>query len=169
LPEAFEMMSRAIKSGQTVSGAFQVVARDFASPLKEEFAYCHEQQCLGLPQDVALRELARRTSVMELQMLVVAILVQRQSGGNPVLLLENLASVVRKRLRLKTKVKALTGEGRMQALVLLLLPPLLLAAIYFLNRSYAEKLLEHPELLWGMAGSEAVGAFCIWKILNFGY
>jgi tight adherence protein B len=166
LPDAFETMSRTIRAGQTVTGAFQTVADDFEAPLSDEFAWCAEQQKLGLSQEIALRELAQRTGIPELQMLVVALLVQRQSGGSPVAMLDNLAAVVRTRIELQEKIATLTAEGRMQAAVLLLLPPLLLAAISFLNPEYVEKLWDRPMLLAGMLGSELVGIAWIRRILK---
>ena len=169
LPEAFEMMSRAIRSGQTINSAFQVVVDDFEDPIAEEFLLCHEQQKLGLPQEVALRDLARRSGIMELQMFAVTMLIQRQSGGNPVEMLNNLASVIRKRLQLLNKVKALTGEGRMQAMVLLVMPPLIFVALFFLNRDYIQVLMDHPMIFVGIFISEALGALWIRKIINFEY
>jgi tight adherence protein B len=165
LPDAFEMMSRSIRAGQTVTRAFQTVADDFESPISDEFAWCFEQQNLGLPQDVALRDLARRCGVAELQMLVVALLVQRQSGGSPVELLDNLALVVRRRITLQERIKTLTAEGRMQAGVLLLLPPLLLTAISSLNPDYVAALWDRPLLLLGLLGSELLGVIWIRRIL----
>lgn len=169
LPDAFEMMSRSIRAGQTVTRSFQTVADDFESPISDEFAWCFEQQNLGLPQDVALRDLARRCGVAELQMLVVALLVQRQSGGSPVELLDNLALVVRRRIALQEKIRTLTAEGRMQAAVLLLLPPLLLAAISFLNPDYVAALWDRPRLLLGLLGSELLGVIWIRRILMLDY
>jgi len=169
LPDAFDIMSRSIRAGQTVVRAFQVVADDFDPPLGEEFAWCYEQQKLGLPLDVALRDLARRTGVAELQMLIVALLVQRQSGGSPVELLENLALVVRKRNKLREKVKALTAEGRMQAMVLLCIPPLVLAAVSMTNPDYMAPLWTQRWLLGAMALSELIGAVWIRKIISFRY
>lgn len=169
LPDAFEIMARSIRAGQTVPRAFQVVADDFDPPLGDEFGWCYEQQNLGLPPDVALRDLARRTGVAELQMLVVALLVQRQSGGSPVELLENLALVVRKRNRLREKVKALTAEGRMQAMVLLCIPPLVIAAVSATNPDYLSALWDQPWLLAGMAASEVIGALWIRRIITFRY
>jgi len=169
LPEAFEVMSRSVRAGQTVPGALQIVANDFDVPIRDEFAYCYEQQNLGISQDVALRELARRTGVMELQMFVVAMIVQRRSGGNLIELLDNLASIVRKRLKLRGRVRALTAEGRLQALVLICLPTAALAALFFLNRSYAQVLLDRPALLGGTLTAQAVGALWIRRIINFDY
>lgn len=169
LPDAFEIMSRSIRAGQTVPRAFHVVAEDFDAPLADEFGWCFEQQNLGLSQEVSLRELARRTGVTELQMLVVALLVQRQSGGSPVELLDNLAKVVRKRIRLREKVKALTAEGRMQALVLLALPPLVLGIMSVTNGDYVSSLWGQPWLLAAMAVSEMIGALWIRRIITFRY
>jgi tight adherence protein B len=166
LPDAFEMMSRSIRAGQTVTRSFQTVADDFESPISDEFAWCFEQQNLGLPQDIALRDLGRRCGVAELQMLVVALLVQRQSGGSPVELLDNLAQVVRRRIALQERINTLTAEGRMQAAVLLLLPPLLLTIISFLNPDYVAALWDRPMLLLGILGSELLGVIWIRRILR---
>lgn len=165
LPDAFEMMSRSIRAGQTVTRSFQTIADDFESPISDEFAWCFEQQNLGLPQEIALRDLGRRCGVAELQMLVVALLVQRQSGGSPVELLDNLATVVRRRISLEEKIRTLTTEGRMQAAVLLLLPPLLLAVISHLNPDYVASLWDRPTLLLGLLGSELLGVVWIRRIL----
>lgn len=164
LPEAFDVISRAVQAGQTVPRAFQVVADECEPPLANEFAYCYEQQNLGLPADVALRELARRTGVIELQMFVVALIVQRQAGGNPVEMLTNLATVIRKRIRMEGKLRDLTAEGRMQAAVLIVLPIIMFVSVYILNRSYAQVLLDRPRLLWAMAGSMLFGAVWINRI-----
>ena len=132
--------------GQTMSGAMSLVAAQLKPPVSEEFACCCEQQNFGLPREVTLQELARRTSVMELQLFVVAMLVHGASGGNPVEILDNLSEVVRKRIRMVGKVKALTSEGRLQAVILSILPVGAFVAIYILNRSYAQLLLDRPAL-----------------------
>lgn len=169
LPESFELMSRAVRAGQTMSHAMQLIATQSRPPISEEFAYCCEQQNLGLPQEVTLPELAKRTGVVELQMFVVAMLVQRQAGGNPVDVLNNLSDIIRKRTRLWGRVKALTSEGRMQAVVLSCLPLVALGALFVLNRSYAQVLLERPYLLVGILVSELLGTLWIRRIVNFSY
>jgi tight adherence protein B len=169
LPEAFELMARAVRAGQTVTGAFQIVARDLEPPLADEFAYCYEQQNLGRAPDLALRDLAKRTGVIELQMFVAALLVQRRAGGNVVELLNNLSSVVRKRLRLAGKVRALTSEGRLQALVLGLLPIGAFGGLVFANRPYIQVLLDRPQILGALAGLQLAGALWVQKIVNVDY
>jgi tight adherence protein B len=169
LPEAFELMSRAVKAGQTMPGAMNLVATQLKPPISLEFGSCCEQQNLGLSHDVALQELARRTGVMELQLFVVAMLVQRHAGGNPIEILENLSEVIRKRVRLRGKVRACTSEGRMQAVVLSVLPVMAFVALFFLNRTYAQILLDRPKLLLAVGAWQVVGVFWIRRIVNFQY
>jgi tight adherence protein B len=169
LPEAFQMISRAVRAGQTVPSALKIIADDFDAPISEEFALCYEQQNLGVSREVALRKLAHRTGIMELQIFVVALLVQARSGGNLVELLDNLALTVRKRLKLADRVRALTGEGRMQARVLLILPIAALIGLIVLSPDYAAGVLEWPWLLAATAAAQALGVFWIRKIVNFQY
>jgi tight adherence protein B len=169
LPDAFDLMGRVIRAGQTMSQAFQAVADEFDPPISSEFSYCHEQQNLGLPPELALRDMARRTGILELKIFVLAMIVQQQTGGNLAEMLEKLATVVRQRFQTYAKVKVLTAEGRLQALVLLALPPFIFGLMLLLNYDYAAILLERPWLVAGVVISELVGAFWIRKIVNFDY
>lgn len=169
LSDAFDLMARAIRAGQTMSQAMQGVADEFTQPIAAEFSYCYEQQNLGLSPDTALRDLARRTGLIELKIFVVAMMVQRQVGGNLCEMLEKLAHVVRDRFRIRGLIKALTGEGRMQAVVLMALPFGMFLIMLTLNRAYAQVLLEHPMLITGMFISEFFGALWIRKIINFDF
>jgi tight adherence protein B len=169
LPGALDQMKRAVRAGQSVAGAMQLVSTDLRPPIADEFAICCQQQGLGLPYRTALRDLAQRTGVMELQILTVALLVQQESGGNCVEVLSNLSDTVRKRLHLAGRVKALTSEGRLQAIVLSLLPIAAFLAILFINPSYAQVLLERPALLVGIAVSEIAGILWIRRIVNIEY
>jgi tight adherence protein B len=169
LPDTFGLMARVIRAGQTMSQALQGVADEFDAPVATEFAYCYEQQNLGLSPDLALRDLARRTGLLEIKIFVLAVLVQQQTGGNLAELLDKLATVIRERFRLKGKITTLTAEGRMQALVLLAMPPALFLMILVLNRSYGQILLDNPALLLGTVLAEVFGALWIRKIVNFDY
>jgi tight adherence protein B len=169
LPEAFQMVSRAVSAGQTVPAALQIIAQDFDRPICEEFALCYERQNLGMSRELALRKLARRTGIMELQIFVVAVLVQAKAGGDLVELLDNLATMVRKRLKLKDRIRALTGEGRMQALILIVLPIVALIGVIILAPDYAQSLLDRPWLLAATAAAQVIGAIWIRQIVNFEY
>jgi tight adherence protein B len=169
LPDTFDLMARVIRAGQTMSQALQAVADEFDRPIAAEFSYCYEQQNLGLPPELALRDLARRTGLLEVKIFVLALLVQQQTGGNLAEMLEKLATVVRERFRMWAKIRALTAEGRFQAAVLLTLPPAMFFIILFLNRNYAQVLLDHPLLPVVMLISEGIGALWIRKIVNFDF
>jgi tight adherence protein B len=169
LPDAFELMSRIIRAGQTMAQAMQAVADEFAPPIAGEFAFCYEQQNLGLPPEMALRELARRSGLLELKIFVLSLLIQQQTGGNLAELLDKLATLIRERYKLRGKIKALTADGRIQALVLLGLPPGMFLIMLALNRDYSGVLLEYPGLIWFTLISEALGALWIRKIVNFDF
>jgi tight adherence protein B len=169
LPDAFDLMSRVIRAGQTMAQAIQGVSDEFAPPIAGEFAYCYEQQNLGLPPETALRELSRRTGLLEVKIFVLAMLVQQQTGGNLAEMLDKLAGIIRERYKLRGKIKALTAEGRFQAIILLGLPPAMFLIMMAMNRTYAAILLEYPALIWSTVISEACGALWIRKIVNFDF
>jgi tight adherence protein B len=169
LPDALDVMCRAVRAGQTIPATFQMIGDDFAPPIAQEFRHCYEQQNLGISFETALRDLARRTGIMELRILVVALLVQSRSGGSLSDLMQNLSSTVRKRLVLQQKVRALTGEGRMQAVTLIALPFLVFVAMYFLNREYAQILLDRPAILTGCVATQLVGAIVIQRMIQIDY
>lgn len=169
LPEAFDLMGRIIRAGQTMAQSIQAVADEFDAPLAAEFAYCYEQQNLGLSPEASLRDLARRTGLLEIKIFVLALLVQQQAGGNLAELLDKLSAVIRERSRIRGKIRVLTAEGRFQALVLLGLPPAMLLVLLFFNPPYAKELFKHPSLLIGTFLAEAFGYLWIRKIVNFDF
>jgi tight adherence protein B len=169
LPDAFDLMGRVIRAGQTMSQALQAVADEFDAPISVEFAYCYEQQNLGLAPELALRDLARRTGLLEVKIFVLALLIQQQAGGNLAELLDKLAAIIRERFRIRGKIRSLTAEGRIQALVLLALPPGMFFLILFLNRAYEQVLLDNPVILVVTLIFQVIGALWIRKIVNFDF
>ena len=169
LPEVFDVMSRAVAAGQTVPSALQLVGSECRPPLSREFALCCEQQNLGLPQDTTLRDLARRVPVPELHIFVIALLVQRQCGGSPVEVLNGISDMIRKRLRLASRVQALTGEGRMQAIVLTVLPIAAFAWLWIVQRDYIQALLVRPWLIGMVIGLQVVGSIWIRRTIRVEY
>jgi len=169
LPDAFDLMARALRAGQTMSQALQSVADEFSAPVAEEFGVCYEQQNLGLSPEAAMRDLARRTGLLEIKIFVLAVVVHRQTGGNLADLLEKLASVIRDRYRIRGIIKALTAEGRLQAIILLALPPLMLMAMFLLNRSYAMVLFQYPIFLVVMFVIMTIGGLWIRKIISYDF
>jgi tight adherence protein B len=169
LADAFELMARVIRAGQTLGQALLAVADEFPQPISAEFAYCYEQQNLGLSPEVTFRDLNRRTGIIELKIFVLAVLVQQQTGGNLAELLNKLGAVVRERYLIRGTIQTLTAEGRMQGWILAALPPLMLVLLLILNREYASVHFDHPNLLLGTFGVELLGVLWIRKIVNFDF
>jgi tight adherence protein B len=169
LPDAFDLMGRVIRAGQTMAQALLAVADEFPPPIAAELALCYEQQNLGLPPEESYRDLARRTGLVEIQIFVLGLLVQQQTGGNLAELLDKLSNMLRERFRIRGVIQSLTAEGRLQALILMGLPPVLFIVLLIINREYASKLFDYPKLMIGTLVSEGIGALWIRKIVNFDY
>jgi tight adherence protein B len=167
LPDAFEMMARVLRSGQTISQAMRGVAEEFSSPLAEEFAFCWEQQNLGLSPEASLKELARRTGLLEIKIFVVALMIHRQAGGNLSSLLSKLSSVIREREKIRGKIAALTAEGKFQAYILAGLPFAVGVAISLLNPGYISQLFQYPRLIVAMLAFEIAGILWMRRIIDF--
>ncbi len=166
LPPAFDLMARILRSGLSMPQAFQGVAEAFPNPLAAEFARCRDEQNLGILPEISFRGMAERIGVLEMKIFVMAMLIQRLTGGNLSEVLERLAELIRERLRLRSQVRTLTAEGRMQAGVLLVLPVVMFFAMRWVNRPYTDVLLAHPDWLTGMAVLMAIGALWIRKIID---
>lgn len=166
MPDAFDLMGRVMRAGQTISHAMKAVAEEFDPPVSEEFGYCYEQQNLGLDAESAMRDLSRRTGLLEMKIFAMALLVHRQTGGNLAELLDKLSSIVRDRFRIRGLVRTLTAEGRVQAGVLIALPFVAYVIMLLLNSKYALILFDHPILPIGSLCSLALGWFWIRKIVN---
>jgi tight adherence protein B len=167
LPDAFDLMGRTMRAGQTFMQAMQSVAEEAAAPLALEFAYCYDQQYLGMSTEAALRDLGRRCGLLEIKIFVLAVLVHRQTGGNLSEILEKLARLIRDRYRIAGLISSLTAEGRIQAYILLALPVLLFVALYAINPQYASTLLDYPTLIFATGGLMVVGALWMKKIIAF--
>lgn len=167
LSSAFDQMARVLRAGQSVTEALRSVVETSGSPLSEEFAGCLHQIELGIRPEEAFQELGRGSSVLELRLFVMAMAIHRQTGGNLAEVLDRLATMTRTRVRLRQKINALTAEGRLQSVTLVVLPPLTFAVMFVLNRPYAEALLTHGRLLVATAALMAVGVLWTRKIINF--
>ena len=169
LPDGFELMSRVLRAGQSVSQSMHSVSEECSAPISEEFGYCYEQQNLGLTPEFALRDLSKRTGLLEIKVFVLAMIINRQTGGNLTELLDKLSMIVRERYRMRGKVSALTAEGRMQGVILMLLPFGVYGILLVVNNAYALKLFEHPAMIVGTLCWMGVGGLWIRKIVNFDF
>ena len=122
LPEALDMMSRAMRAGHAFPTALKLVAEEAVAPLGEEFKIAFDEVNFGVSMGDALNNLAQRVPSMDLQYFVVAVLIQRESGGNLTELLGSISAIIRDRHKLAGQVRVLSAEGRISAWVLCLLP-----------------------------------------------
>lgn len=171
-PEALDLMSRAMRAGQTFITAIGMVADELPDPIASEFKLLHDQQNFGMPIDEALRNFGDRVPLLAAKFFVTAILTQRESGGNLTEVLDNLASVIRDRFIVMRQVQVKSAHGKMTGYVLVALPPSLAAAISFLSPEHFGMMLSEPfgiQMIVGAIVLQVAGALIIRKIVNIEY
>ncbi len=169
LPDALELLSRALRAGNSLASGLNAVASEMPQPIAGEFRTVYDEQNLGLPIDQALRNMLQRIPNMDLQFFVTAVSIQRQAGGDLAEILGKISSLVRERFKILGQVKALTGEGRMSGVVLMALPIALFGAVYMLNRSYVMMLFEEElgrKMIYAAIAAQFVGGYVIHRIVN---
>jgi tight adherence protein B len=169
LPDALELLSRALRAGNSLASGLNAVASEMPQPIAGEFRTVYDEQNLGLPIDQALRNMLQRIPNMDLQFFVTAVSIQRQAGGDLAEILGKISSLVRERFKILGQVKALTGEGRMSGVVLMALPIGLFGAVYVLNRSYVMMLFEEElgrKMIYAAIAAQFVGGYVIHRIVN---
>jgi tight adherence protein B len=169
LPDALELLSRALRAGNSLAAGLNAVASEMPQPIAGEFRAVHDEQNLGLPIDQALRNMLQRVPNMDLQFFVTAVNIQRQAGGDLAEILGKISSLVRERFKILGQVRALTGEGRMSGVVLMGLPIVLFMAVYVLNRDYIMMLFNEEigrQMLYAAIGAQIVGGYVIHRIVN---
>jgi tight adherence protein B len=136
LPDALDMIGRALKAGHAFNGGIQMVVMEFADPARTEFRKTLDEINFGLSYEDALRNMTDRVDSTDLKFFVLSVIIQRQSGGNLAEILEKISGLIRERFKLFGKVKALTGEARISAVILTFLPFVIGAIIFILNPAY---------------------------------
>lgn len=144
LPECIETCSRALRAGHSLVAALSIVSDQAREPAKTEFDEVFKKQNYGLPLRDALTQMLDRVPSTDLQVMITAFLVQRDTGGNLVDILDRLVFVIRDRLRIHRDIRTHTAQGRMTGWILCLLPVFLLLAINILNPGYSKPLFHDP-------------------------
>jgi len=144
LPEALDVMVRALKAGHPFSGTLQLVSEEMDDPIAREFGIAFADINYGLDVKQAFMNLLERIPNMTLMTLVTAVVVQRETGGNLAETLSKISSVIRGRFRFGRKVKTLSAEGRLSAWILAMIPFLLFVVIMVTTPSYLPILLQEP-------------------------
>ncbi len=169
LPEAMELISRALRAGHSLASGISLVADEMSEPIGKEFARCYEEQNFGIPLDEALEELTERVPNLDLRFFATAVILQRQTGGDLAEILDKIGYLVRERFKIWGQIQSLTGEGRLSGIVLLALPPVLFITMFKLNPDYVMMLFNDPlghKMLAVAAFLQIVGALVIKKIVN---
>ena len=168
MPEAVELISRALRAGHGLASGLQLVAEEMKGPVADEFNRVFEEQNLGIPIELALRNMADRIPVMDVRFFVIAVIIQRSTGGDLAEVLDKIGRLIRQRFELHGLVKSLTAEGRLSGVVLLALTPALLGFLCFVNYEYISELFKTPtgvKMLSATAVGQLMGAWVIKKIV----
>ena len=170
LPDTIDVIVRAIRVGYPLPAALELVAREMPEPVAGEFGKTADEIMFGRDFRTAVDNLFRRVGQEDLLFLILAIKVQSQTGGSLADILARLSRLLRNRTKLALKIRALSADGRISALVLSAMPFLLFAGIDLISPSYFGDIRENPiigpALIYG-ALSLAIGNFIMYRMVNF--
>jgi tight adherence protein B len=168
-PDALDLLARALRAGHAFQTALGMAATEMRSPVGPEFKKTFDQQNFGLPLKEALGQMSERVPILDVRFFVTAVVIQRETGGNLSEILENLASVVRERFKIRRQVRVHTAHGRFTAFVLLALPAALAVALSFLSPDQMHDLFYEPmgrTMLTVAMVMQTIGFFWIRKVIQ---
>lgn len=168
-PEALDFLARSMRAGHAFSISLEMLGEELPDPLGQEFRTLFNEQNLGAPLDIALRNFTNRVPLLDARFFTSSVLLQKQTGGNLSEILSRLAYVIRERFRLKGQVKAASAHGRLTATILTLLPVatmlgLLLVAPGYLQGMAADS--DGKKMIAGAIIAQLLGNFFIKRIIN---
>ena len=168
-PDALDLLVSGLRAGLSFSAALQIVSEESPEPLRSEFAITVEEQALGIEMREALTNLTKRVEVLELRFFVMAVLLQRETGGNLAEVLTNSAALIRDRFRVLGDIQTFTAQGKMTAVVLILLPIGIGLFTFLVTPHYFEPMLQEQggrTALWVAAMMQLSGCFVIYRVVN---
>lgn len=171
-PEAIDLISRALRAGHALTTGLGMVADEIPAPVGAEFKRLYDEQNFGMSLPDALRAMAQRVPVLDARFFVTAVLTQRESGGNLSEVLDNLASVMRERFKLKRQIRVISAHGRISGWVLSCLPPALAAILFFLSPNFMRILWEDPlglRLVMVAVMLQLIGTYAISRLVKIEY
>jgi tight adherence protein B len=171
-PEAIELLSRSLRAGHAFTTGMSMVADEMPDPVGTEFRLAYDRQNFGMPMPEALRSLGERVPLLDARFFVTAVLTQREAGGNLSEVLDNLASVIRERFKVKRQVRVITAHARITGWVLALLPPSLGLVLTLLSPSHMSLLWTDPTGIKMVVVAiilQVVGTLLIKKLVNVEY
>ncbi len=159
-PQALDLMSRAMRAGHAFGSAVRMVAEELPDPLGQDFRVLFDEMNYGVPAPTALAHLAERVPLPDVSYFVVAVMIQRESGGNLAELLDKIATIVRERLKLHGEIRTLSAEGRLSAIILTALPFAVGIVVNVVNPQFMAVLWTDP------SGLRMVGAALFMMVLG---
>lgn len=169
LPDALELMSRALQAGHAFAESLHMISTEMPEPVATEFRKTYEEQNLGLSLKLALENLSERVPLLDLRLCVTAIMIQRETGGNLAEILEKVAHTIRERFRILEDLNTLTTSSRMSSWILCGLPVFVAVVVSVMNPDYMSVLWRDPRghnLLWAAGFMQITGMLIIRKILK---
>ncbi|HTD04527.1 type II secretion system F family protein [Undibacterium sp.] len=169
LPDALDLMSRAMRAGHALPSAIKMVSEEMPEPLADEFRIVFDEVNYGISMQEALKNMAARVPGTDVGYFVVAVLIQRETGGNLTELLHNIATIVRERLKLFGQIKVFSAEGRLSAWILGLMPFGMAAVLQLVNPGFMSLLWSDPagqQMLGCMAVLMVLGVFWMRKLIR---
>jgi len=168
-PEALDFLARSMRAGHAFSISLEMIGEELPDPLGQEFRTLFNEQNLGAPLDIALRNFTNRVPLLDCRFFTSSVLLQKQTGGNLSEILSRLAYVIRERFRLKGQVKAASAHGRMTATILTLLPVATMLALLFVAPGYLQGMAADPDgkkMIAAAVVAQVLGNFFIKKIIK---
>ena len=168
-PESLDFLARSMRAGHAFSISLEMLGEEMADPLGQEYRALFNEQNLGAPLDIALRNFSVRVPLLDVRFFTSSVLLQKQTGGNLSEILSRLSYVIRERFRLKGQVKAASAHGRLTATILTLMPIVTMLALLFVAPGYLQGMAEDSDgkyLIGGAIVAQVLGNFFIKKIIN---
>jgi tight adherence protein B len=169
LPAALDLIVSALRSGHSLISALGLVAKEIPDPIGREFRICFDEQNYGLELRAAMENMAHRVPIQDVQMMITAVLIQKETGGNLAEVLDRCAHIIRERFQLKREIRTKTAQGRLTGIVLALMPVGLGFLMYLMRPEVMSLLWTRPQgrkMLYVGLGLMAIGGLIIRKIVR---
>lgn len=170
LADGIDIIVRGVKSGLPLHQCLRIIAAESPDPLRSEFQALCDSSAMGVPLDQSLQRMYERMPLPEVNFFAIVLIIQQKTGGNLSESLGNLSTVLRSRKLMKEKVKALSAEAQMSAMIIAALPIIVMGLVYMTRPEYISILFVNPVghlILIGSAVMMSLGGFIMYKMVNF--
>lgn len=169
LPEALSILANGLRAGMSFNQAMMIAGKEMNVPISEDLNRIVHENVLGKEMEEALKDFAERTADEDVEILVTAVLIQRQVGGNLSEILDTISNTIRERVKLKGDIRTMTAQAKLSALIIGLIPPFIIFILYALNREFLMPLfttLAGNIMLAVAVIMQAIGIFILVKLLD---